>query len=321
VTEREYQHECCSNLSERLQAVEQRLQAEAQTRDTETSDLYRQVALLRSQLEELRSALLAGRSEATLGNVVHLSDTREGWRTEASLETLRIIGSTGDCRHSDLIQALQCSGAVCTADLRSGSARRPFERLLQHGLIEAITVSQDAGGRPVSLFRLTYAGREEYRRLWSQPPAESTYDRLLRRHKSPEHVLLNLQAAEILRSWADAVDLYPSRLQVPGLGVFDPDIVAVAGGKPLYVECERGHGKARDQQRAKWHIHAAASAGQLHLFVPNRPTQDRVVRQVARWAEESRADVVLRVSAISLWRQQKLPCPWMLEQEYRFGVP
>jgi DNA-binding PadR family transcriptional regulator len=218
-----------NSLSERLQALEHRLQVEVQTRDTETSDLYRQIAALRSEVEELRYALRAGQSEATVGSAVDLGGFPREWRTEASLETLRIIGSTGQCRHRDLIQALQRSGVVSTTDLRSGSSRRPFERLLQHGLIEAILVSQEAGGRPVSLFRLTAAGQNAYGRLWGQPPAESSYDRLLRRHRSPQHVLLNLQAAEIPRGWADSVDPYPSRLQVPGLGVFDPDIVPVVG--------------------------------------------------------------------------------------------
>ena len=134
-------------------------------------------------------------------------------------------------------------------------------------------------------------------------------------------MLLNLQAAKILEPWADAADLFPSRLQVEGLGVFDPDIVAIVDGNPIFVECERGQGSRRELADRKWEILAAASGGQLHVFVPNRAVERRLTRDIGRWAEENQASVVLRVCTVSVWMRDR-PCPpWTSEHVFRSGAP
>jgi len=304
---------------DRLETLERRLLAEVQTRDRETADLYHQLALLRAQVDDLKRAL--ARTQAKPGR-----DWFADWQREtrpqslvSDKELLRIMGTTGYCLRRRLVVELHRRGAIGTGNPRSGGARRPFARLLKREIIEAVGASRESGGRPMEFFRLTARGREAYKRLYGREAAESEYDRLMRRHRSSEHVLLNLQAEEILEGWAEVVDLYPSRVEIPGVGVFDPDIVAVVGGRPMYVECERGRGKSREKQGRKWEIYARATGGQFHIFVPNKPAQERVQRGVAEWAVENQAVITLRICTVSVWRREQTYPPWTFERRYTHG--
>ena len=311
----------CSDLSERVQALERRLQIEVQTRDRETSDLYRRLTHLRLEVEESGCSAGAERSLPPKSSSVHTNDDNAEVERGATLGLLRIMGVTGTPLRRSLVDMLLQEGLIATTDPRSGGARRPFSQLQQKGLVEAVIVSRESGGHPMHLFRLTHPGQDLYRHMYHGDPVESAYDRLLRRHKSPEHVLLNLQAAKILEPWADAVDLFPSRLQVEGVGVFDPDIVAIVDGKPIFVECERGQGSRRELADRKWEILAAASGGQLHAIVPNRAVEQRVTRDIGRWAEENQASVVLRVSTISVWMRERPSPPWTSERVFGSASP
>jgi hypothetical protein len=116
---------------------------------------------------------------------------------------------------------------------------------------------------------------------------ESEYDRLLARHKSAEHVLLNLQARDALRAGgAESVDLYPHPVSLPNGGTFDVDMVAVFGGKPLYVEAERGSAPKKRPQ--KWTNYAAVTKD-FYIVVPNTKAKSRLISETDRWACENPA--------------------------------
>jgi hypothetical protein len=94
---------------------------------------------------------------------------------------------------------------------------------------------------------------------------------LLPSHVSPEHTLLNLQAADVLREAHYQVNQFPPDIHLPDGGLFKPDLLAIdANGQILYIEVEAEANKNREQRLAKWRNAIQASGGQLYVFCDNR---------------------------------------------------
>jgi len=137
------------------------------------------------------------------------------------------------------------------------------------------------------LLRLTERGREAFRTLFGEEPVKSEYDLLLARHKSPEHVLLNLHARSVLLSaGAESVDLYPRPVPLSNGGTFDVDIVAVFGGKPLYVEAERAVSGSKGDRTHKWTNYATVTRN-FYVVVPNKRSKTVIISEVSRWAYDN----------------------------------
>jgi hypothetical protein len=155
---------------------------------------------------------------------------------------------------------------------------------------------------------------------------ESEYDLLLARHKSPEHVWLNLRAGQIMRYWAQRVNLYPREGKIRDVGLFAPDIeVLLHGGDRLYVECERGRWKASVARQRKWEIHRRVTRGHFYLFVPNKLVQEALRKEIRRWAKEAKVNVHLCLCNVSVWQREVRAgerggndAPWTIEESYRY---
>jgi hypothetical protein len=87
--------------------------------------------------------------------------------------------------------------------------------------------------------RLAERGLIAYWLLTGENPNTSGYDLLLQRHVSPEHTLLNLQAADVLREAGYQVNLTPPDVNLPDGGLFKPDLVLIdEQGSLLFIEVE-----------------------------------------------------------------------------------
>jgi hypothetical protein len=202
------------------------------------------------------------------------------WQASAAFardrEALHAVGRHGFCLRADVAAALGI------ADATSGTARQVFENLNALDLLEQERPRSESVGQAPYFLRLTARGREVYRALFGEEAVASEYDRLLARHKSPEHVLLNLQARDALQAaGAESIDLYPHPVSLPTGGTFDVDLVAVFDGKPLYVEAERGGGKKVRAQ--KWANYAAVTKD-FYVVVPNTKAKSAVLSEVSLWA-------------------------------------
>jgi hypothetical protein len=89
------------------------------------------------------------------------------------------------------------------------------------------------------VLRLTEDRKLAYQVLTGQTPKDCEYDRLIRCHSSPEHTILNIQAAEIL---AEAEYLIQEQeIRLSNGGTFIPvrsGIVTFNGSKELLAEAE-----------------------------------------------------------------------------------
>ena len=107
--------------------------------------------------------------------------------------------------------------------------------------------------------------------LTGQQPAVNEYELLLKRHVSPEHTLLNLQVADILREAGYQVNLTPPDITLPDGGLFKPDLVLLdSQGVTLFVEVERDTSKNIEQRQSKWRNFYQASGARLFVVSDNR---------------------------------------------------
>jgi len=203
--------------------------------------------------------------------------------------------------------------AATGIDVSSGTAHRTFERLREQGVIEEERPKVESVGQTPYLLRLTERGRETFRALFDQEPVESEYDRLLARHKNAEHVLLNLETRDaLLAAGAESVDLYPRPVPLPNGGTFDVDLVAVFGGKPLYVEAERFGSKSNRSR--KWANYATVTED-FYVVAPNKRAKSAIISELSLWAyqhPDQAAGVTLHVCQLSgfdgetLWQTVKV---------------
>jgi hypothetical protein len=195
---------------------------------------------------------------------------------------LRLIGESGVCQRATLQEQVNALWGVT-----SRNAMIDAVNLLQrHSLVEILSPQCGRPGRPAQLLRLTERGREAFLLLFDKDTAPSELDELLKRHKSPEHTALNLEAAEALRTRLNAVvDLYPPMITLDSGRQFAPDLVAtLPDGEVIYVECERGTAGDGAIREHKWQNVYDATGGKLYVICPDPGSRSNVVSEINRWA-------------------------------------
>jgi hypothetical protein len=275
-----------------LEAGYRTAQEQLQARDVELAQLRSEVVAHREREKESSETPAAGMV------TTFTDDDLAAWQASAAFkrdrDALHAIGRHGLCLRAEVAKA------IGIADATSGTARQVFENLNELNLLEQERPRSESVGQTPYFLRLTARGQEVYRALFDEEPAESEYDRLLARHKSPEHVLLNLRARDALQvAGAESVDLYPHPVGLPTGGTFDVDLVAVVGGKPLYVEAERS-GKKEARVR-KWTNYASVTKD-FYVFVPNTDAKSGIISELSRWSyhnAKAAAGVTLHLCQLS----------------------
>ena len=139
-------------------------------------------------------------------------DWRKAETFERDAKVLRLLGESGLSRRPLVEQQAAERLGIRKA---GGSLRALISRLENLGLVEVFhpwdASGAKTGGRMPDLLRLTERGGLAYWLLSGCDPVQNEYDALLPYHVSPEHTLLNLQAADILRDAGFSVDPYPPR--------------------------------------------------------------------------------------------------------------
>jgi hypothetical protein len=114
--------------------------------------------------------------------------------------------------------------------------------------------------------------------------------RLLDRHKTTEHTVLNLLARNILRRFGyTAIDLFPPSQRTPAGAVVIPDLTVVSReGELLLIECERlAKHRTAEERRNKWGDLAALTQGQFYVVVPGGQQQRELLTEISQWIMET----------------------------------
>jgi hypothetical protein len=198
------------------------------------------------------------------------------WRQSATFERdariLTMISESGlarrpliEARAAELLGIKKAGGSIQAllarlAELKQIEIFRPWE-----------ADGAGTGGRFPDLVRLAERGQTACWLITGNQPTANEYDRLLERHVSPEHTLLNLQAADMLREAGYQVNLAPPEVHLPDGGLFKPDLVLIdEQGALLFVEVERDTDKNIEQRQAKWRNFYQASGGKMFVVCDNR---------------------------------------------------
>ena len=152
-------------------------------------------------------------------------------------------------------------------------------------LLEVLEPKSGRQGRPPQLLKLTERGREAFLILFSKEAVPSELDELMKRHKSLEHALLNLEAAAMLRERLNAsVDMYPPTIVLDGGRQFAPDLAAtLPDGEVIYVECERGTNDDYVVRDRKWQNIYDATGGRIYVICSDYDSRNKVTSEISRW--------------------------------------
>ena len=166
-----------------------------------------------------------------------------------------------------------------------GSIQALIVRLKDLNLIEIFrpwtAKGAGKGGRFPALVHLTDQGQLAFWLLTGNQPRINEYDLLLERHVSPEHTLLNLQAADVLREAGYLVNLTPPEIQLPDKGLFKPDLVLTdENGATIFVEVERAMDKNIERRQSKWLNFYQASGGHLYVICENKASMRNIRSEI-----------------------------------------
>jgi len=214
---------------------------------------------------------------------------------------LIMIGKTGLSRRP-VIESQ--SAEMLGIKKAGGSLQALLGRLLDLQLIETFRPwaadGAATGGRFPDMVRLAERGRTAYWLLTGENPGKNEYDLLLDRHVSPEHTLLNLQAADVLRQAGYQVNQTPPDVNLPDGGLFKPDLVLIDDqGSLLFVEVERDADKNIEQRQAKWRNFYHASGGKMFVVCDNRSCM-RNIRSEINYCLGKRSMVVSLTNLVDL---------------------
>jgi len=232
----------------------------------------------------------------------------EGQVDEKVQALVKLLGEGEECRRREVEAILAAEYGVTPG----GTMQRLFKRAEKHGLVESVRPKAEISGRATALLRLTPLGLALAGLLLGHDPAEPLLDRLLARHKSPEHVLLNLEAADLLRAAGGEVDLFPAPVTLAGGGILDVDLLWLVDGQVRYVECERHTRKDAPRRAVKW-ANLAEATEDFWIVTPDPTAQKALISELTVWALRGHYKITLHVTNLARASPEK---PWLYERRF-----
>ena len=219
------------------------------------------------------------------------------WKSERGFERSRdlvqALGETGWCRRTALQSKLNEQWGVST----HRAIGEAVDLAAQYELVEIQTAKQ-AQGQP-KIINLSARGQETFLLLFERDPVPSELVELRKRHKSLEHVSLNLEAAGALRERLNAaVDLYPPVVILDGGRQFCArlDGRAAGGGRDL-CRVRAKHVQESRQRTASGGMFTMRRVGAFTSFVSTK-IRKKIESEVDMWLNN--AELPGTVSATDL---------------------
>ncbi len=264
----------------RLREVIRRLRTENEQLSTHLHAIQ-QVQRPAALQEEVQVKLQPSKQPESIQAVDGEPDWMKEWRSSRTFtkeaSAIILMGETGKCLRPSLVDLL---AKKLNLSPSNSSLSETFNRLINFdvngGMVELLNVFEQSGastgGNHPDVLRLTERGQVAYQLVTGKVPVGNEYERLVRRHKSPEHTLLNIQAAEALVEMGG----YRIAEQAPDIhlqdgSLFIPDLVAVdpSSGEMIFVEVERDVNKDRRSRVRKWKNVLNATNGNIYVICDN----------------------------------------------------
>jgi len=292
--------EAAQKEGERLRESMSRLQEENQQLNAHVRAIQQVQRITSPSItEEVKSKEDTQSATSPIQTINNEPDWMKEWRNGRTFQkesaALILMGETGKALRPSLIDLL---AKKLNLSPTNSTLPETFNRLQNldtvGGLIELLDVFTQAGattgGNHPDIFSLTERGKAAYQFLTGKQPAENEYERLLRKHKSPEHTVLNIQAAEVL------VDLGGYRIveeapdiQLPDGSMFFPDLVVLdqKTGETIFIEVERDASKDRNARIRKWKNVLTATNGNIFVFCDNLSCERAIQAEINKTLREA----------------------------------
>jgi len=226
-------------------------------------------------------------------NLTYIPDWMKTWQERKTFEktstAILVMGDMGMALRPSIIRemAKRLSVSETNKSLNEGlnwlivPEENSFPILIEavHGTPEQ---GSSSGGNQPAVLHLTTHGRFAYQTLTGKIPEENEYDILIKQHSSPEHTILNIQAAEILVETGYFIRGKAQEIQLSNGETYIPDIIAAdpKTGGLIFVEIERDTHKDQISRKQKWMKLFEASNGNLYVFCDNLNCQRAIQGEI-----------------------------------------
>ncbi len=262
-------HDALARAKQRIESIEQEMRSlQAQNsvqQQVEQLVQKEERAVNPTSIEPAGSPVLQGMAEPPW-----MVEWRQRTTFERDATLLTVIGETGISRRPKIIHLAAVRMGVKPDNSAIADV---IHRIEKRGLIERLDLFEkrgsETGGVLPYLYRLTEQGRQAYWLLSGKNALECEFDVLMKRHKSPEHTLLNMKVREFLEDHqVYQVLLEAAALVLPDGHKFEPDITArdVSTGELIYIEVEREANKDTQTRIQKWQNFYTASHGNIRVI-------------------------------------------------------
>ena len=170
------------------------------------------------------------------------------------------------------------------------------------GIVKVDYDTRKAGlsGSSTHLVGLTPLGEDVYRALFEQVAVPSELQTLRAHHHNNIHVLLVLEAADLL---TDAGYCLLSRTPEPvetDQGEYRPDLKLAdpRTGQVVYVEVERAGAKKSSERRLKWLRCHQATGGDIYVVTPNQSAMKAVSSEVHKFIRRPKCLWLTNISQV-----------------------
>ncbi len=254
-------------------------------------------ALRQSQKDVLNQTMTGARTveelHASTANLAPLPTWIKTWQASKGFEkssmAILVMGETGKALRpfitKEMAKRLSLSSDNNSLD-EAISRLQTHEENTHPILIEKIEgismLGSSSGGNCPDVLRLNEEGKLAYKVLVGQDPKGNEYDWLIHCHSSPEHTILNIQAAEFLLEAGYLIKGRVQEIQLSNGGSFIPDITALdpTTGELIFIEVERDVHKDQMARKQKWMNLYEASNGNLYGFCDNLTGQRAIQGEI-----------------------------------------
>jgi hypothetical protein len=209
-------------------------------------------------------------------------DWNEKWKQMKSYEktsaVIQIMGDTGLALRPGIVKVLakrlSLSDTNRSLEESINSVISPDDDFIPP-LVEEIDTGlvhgSSAGGNSPSVVKLTEQGKAAYTSITGKSPVPNEYEILFPRHSTPEHTILNIQAAEILTGEGYIIQGKAQAIQLQNGETYVPDLVvkSITTGEILFIEVECDVNKDHASRKNKWIKAHEASGGNIYIFCDN----------------------------------------------------
>lgn len=325
-----------AELKERVAQLGEEIKALIEARDEIAEDLK----VSRGIVEQLQTQVAAPGASAdstvtTQPRFPAPNEQSPGWyadwwkktpaeQRERQRAALEAVGQGTAFFRGEIVVALNARDLLSEADpdRPAGAGQRLLTSLLPagDGFVEEIDVNY--GPTVPRPLQLSAKGREALALFTGEEPAETPFQQLVKRHKTPEHTTLCLLARRVLMRFGHAVELTVDPIQLASGRSAYPDLRSTSPeNEVMYWECETGKvQRSPEECDTKWAAHAELNRDHFYVFVPTVEAQKEVLSEINQWLDEHRPQHVwICLSQYTKAMRAEGAALWAINSKYNVG--